>query len=154
MPAPAPSAFLPVQLEIRTPIEPTAFPSAGRNYLIYELHLRNLSGEALDLQGIEVMDVGGRGKPLATSRRHVGYGRVCDSSRQAGRDQPMTIPHGRAFVFPPNTGIAITATDAITAPVQKVVEGPCTSHSQPARPLAASSPAPDSRLNTPNAVPR
>jgi hypothetical protein len=63
--APAPSALLPVQLEIRTPVEPTAFPSGGRTYLIHELHLRNFAGEALELQGLEVMDAG-TGQPLAT----------------------------------------------------------------------------------------
>lgn len=64
---PATPSFLPVQLEVRTPVEPVVFPSAGRSYAIYELHLRNLSGEALELQGIEVLDVDpGAPRPVAT----------------------------------------------------------------------------------------
>ena len=58
-------AFPPAQLEIRTPFEPTAFPSGGRQYLIYELHLRNFAGEPIDLQGIEVIGEGGAAKPIA-----------------------------------------------------------------------------------------
>jgi len=57
--AAAVSVFPPVQLEIRTPFEPTAFPSSGRTYLIYELHLRNFGGDALSLRGIEVADATG-----------------------------------------------------------------------------------------------
>lgn len=66
LPSAAPAgALLPAQLEVRTPFEPTAFPSGGRNYLIYELHLRNFAGEPLDLQGIEVIEANGAGKPIA-----------------------------------------------------------------------------------------
>ncbi len=61
----ATSAFLPTQLEVRTPFEPTVFPSAGRNYLVYELHLRNFASESLELQGIEVIDGSGTGQLLA-----------------------------------------------------------------------------------------
>lgn len=56
MSAGAASVFPPVQLEIRTPFEPTAFPSSDRAYLIYELHLRNFEGDALSLRGIEIAD--------------------------------------------------------------------------------------------------
>jgi hypothetical protein len=38
--APSASPF-PLQLEMRVPFEPTAFASAGRNYLTYELRLAN-----------------------------------------------------------------------------------------------------------------
>lgn len=64
--APAMPSFLPTQLEVRTPVEPTVFPSAGRNYAIYELHLRNLTGEPVELQGIEVQGEGTGTAPLAT----------------------------------------------------------------------------------------
>ncbi len=64
--SPAAPAFLPAQLEVRTPFEPTAFPSGARNYLVYELHLRNFAGEPLDLQGLEVIAGVGTGKRLAT----------------------------------------------------------------------------------------
>lgn len=46
----------PAQLEFRVPFEPTAFPSAGRSYLIYELHLRNFGYFPLDIRKIEVLD--------------------------------------------------------------------------------------------------
>ncbi len=59
-------AFLPAQLEVRTPFEPTAFPSGGRTYLVYELHLRNFAGEPLDLQGIEVSAEDAVANPVAT----------------------------------------------------------------------------------------
>jgi len=49
-------AFPPVQLEIRTPFEPTAFHGGGYDYLIYELHLQNFSKAPLDLRGLEVID--------------------------------------------------------------------------------------------------
>ena len=54
-----------VQLEVRTPFEPTAFPSSGRNYLVYELHLRNFADGPLDLKSIEVFASDANGKPLA-----------------------------------------------------------------------------------------
>lgn len=50
------AVFPPTQLDIRTPMEPTVLPSAGRNYLIYELHLRNFAEDAMMLRGIEVID--------------------------------------------------------------------------------------------------
>lgn len=59
------SGFPPVQLEVRTPFEPTVIPSGGRDYLMYELHLRNLGSDVLDLQGIEVIGAQGTGKPVA-----------------------------------------------------------------------------------------
>lgn len=64
-PAPAAAAFPPLQLEIRTPLAPTLLPSAGRNYLIYELHLQNFSDDAMTLRGIDVLDGGsGAAAPL------------------------------------------------------------------------------------------
>src|SRR5471032_1508024 len=50
------AVFPPPQLDMRTPLEPTVLPSAGRNYLIYELHLRNFTEDAMMLRGIEVID--------------------------------------------------------------------------------------------------
>lgn len=46
--------FPPIQLQVRTPVEPTAFPSGGRNYLVYELHLQNFANDPLSVRGIEV----------------------------------------------------------------------------------------------------
>lgn len=53
---PALSVFPPVQMQIRTPVEPTVLPSAGTNYLIYELHLHNFTTEAVSVRSIEVLD--------------------------------------------------------------------------------------------------
>jgi hypothetical protein len=53
---PIPPRFPPPQLEIRVPFEPTAFPSAGRTYLIYELHLRNFAPIPFTLRRVEVLD--------------------------------------------------------------------------------------------------
>ncbi|MGV7209351.1 M23 family metallopeptidase [Oxalobacteraceae bacterium A2-2] len=50
-----PPVFPPVQLEVRTPVPPTAFRSAGRSYLVYELHLRNFTDEPLALYGLDVI---------------------------------------------------------------------------------------------------
>jgi murein DD-endopeptidase MepM/ murein hydrolase activator NlpD len=46
----------PLQLEMRVPFEPTAFPSDGRTYLAYELHLTNFTADPLTLRRIEVQD--------------------------------------------------------------------------------------------------
>jgi hypothetical protein len=51
----APSPF-PLQLEMRVPFEPAAYPSAGRNQLIYELYLTNFSASPLTLRRVEVLD--------------------------------------------------------------------------------------------------
>ncbi len=56
----------PLQIELRVPFEPTAFPSGGETYLMYELYLTNFSGSAIDLRSIETFDVDDRSaKPLA-----------------------------------------------------------------------------------------
>jgi Peptidase family M23 len=46
----------PLQLEMRVPFAPTAFPSAGRTYLVYELYLTNFTNNPLNLQRVEVLD--------------------------------------------------------------------------------------------------
>jgi murein DD-endopeptidase MepM/ murein hydrolase activator NlpD len=45
-----------VQLQIRTPLEPTVMRSGVHAYLLYELHLQNFSTETMNLHGIEVRD--------------------------------------------------------------------------------------------------
>lgn len=47
---------LPLQLEMRVPFEPTAFPSEQHIYLMYELHLTNFATTALSIRRIEVLD--------------------------------------------------------------------------------------------------
>ena len=53
---PPQSAQWPMQLQLRVPFEPTAFPSGGRFYLLYELHLANYGPFPLSLHHIDVLD--------------------------------------------------------------------------------------------------
>lgn len=46
----------PLQLEMSVPFEPTAYPSAGRSYLAYELYLTNFGSSPLTLRRVEVLD--------------------------------------------------------------------------------------------------
>ena len=63
----APSDFPPLQLEMLTPFEPTAFQSAGRTYVIYELHFRNYTRNSLTLRRLDVIDAEMVGaEPIAT----------------------------------------------------------------------------------------
>lgn len=50
------AAPFPMQMELRVPFDPTAFPSGGRTLLMYELYLTNFSGSSIDLRRIEVLD--------------------------------------------------------------------------------------------------
>jgi hypothetical protein len=50
------SDWPPPQFEMHVPFEPTAFPSAGRTYLTYELHLRNFAATPVTLLRVEVLD--------------------------------------------------------------------------------------------------
>lgn len=60
------AAFPPPQLAIGTLLAPTAFPSDGRHYLLYELHLQNFSGEPMLVRALDVIDAARpRGTPLA-----------------------------------------------------------------------------------------
>lgn len=57
----------PLQLEMRVPFEPTAFPSGSHVYLMYELHLTNFMPMAISLSRIEVLDAeAGSAQPIAT----------------------------------------------------------------------------------------
>lgn len=51
-----PLVFPPTQLDIRTPVAPTLFPAAGRDYLLYELYLSNFSDEAMVVRGVEILN--------------------------------------------------------------------------------------------------
>lgn len=97
------SAFPPPQLEIRTPMAPSAVPSGGRNYLIYELHLRNFSDGGMELQGLEVVAAGAdpsgslaafQGDELASLLSV--YGSDVPTSADAGVQLP---PGGSAIAF-------------------------------------------------------
>ena len=46
----------PLQLEARVPFAPTAFPSAGRTYIAYELYVTNFSPSPVTLGRVDVLD--------------------------------------------------------------------------------------------------
>jgi len=56
--APAAAAGWPPEplIEMRVPVAPTAFPSAGRNYLVYEVRLTNQGTTALGVKRLEARD--------------------------------------------------------------------------------------------------
>jgi hypothetical protein len=57
----------PLQLEMRVPFDPTAFPSGPHVYLMYELHLTNFMPMPISLSRIEVLDAdAGTSKLIAT----------------------------------------------------------------------------------------
>jgi hypothetical protein len=65
--AAAKQAPWPLQLEMRVPFDPTAFPSGPHVYLMYELHLTNFMPMPISLSRIEVLDAdAGTSKPIAT----------------------------------------------------------------------------------------
>jgi hypothetical protein len=62
----AKAAPFPLQLEIRVPFDPTAFPGGGHSYLAYELYLTNFSPSPLSLSGIAVLNADAKAaQPLA-----------------------------------------------------------------------------------------
>ena len=52
------AVFPPPQLDISIPLPPTVMPSAGRNYLMYELHIHSFTEAPIMLNSIEVIDAG------------------------------------------------------------------------------------------------
>ena len=57
----------PLQLEMRVPFEPTAFPSGPHFYVMYELHLTNFGAAPLTLSRIDVLDADAETvQPIAT----------------------------------------------------------------------------------------
>jgi hypothetical protein len=94
--APTAQPFPPVQVQVRTPVEPTVLPGTGRNYLFYELHIQNFSAEPVTLNGIEVFDadhaVGARlaelkDQQLDAQLRRVTIGAQPDQIRHLGVGQ-------------------------------------------------------------------
>jgi hypothetical protein len=63
----AKSVPFPLQLEMRVPFEPTAFPSDRNLYVMYELHLTNFGTTPLYVSRIEVLDAdAAAAQPIAT----------------------------------------------------------------------------------------
>jgi hypothetical protein len=58
---------LPLQLEMRVPFEPTAFPNGSNASLLYELYLTNFAQTSISLSRIEVLDAdAANGSPVAS----------------------------------------------------------------------------------------
>jgi hypothetical protein len=82
----------PLQVDMRVPFEPTAFSSAGRTHLTYELYLTNFGNVPLTLRRIEVWDASGvaaepvaafEGAPLGALLQPVGA--QADGSDKSGQ---------------------------------------------------------------------
>ena len=97
------SAPFPLQLEMRVPFEPTAFPSESTIHLMYELHLTNFGAAALYLRRIEVLDPEASGtepiaafdaEQLGTMLQVLGT-----SAPQDASGNPQIVAGGRAIAF-------------------------------------------------------
>jgi len=86
---------------MRVPFEPTAFPSGGRTYLMYELHLTNFGTAPLSLDRIEVIDPEAaaarptaifEAEQLETMLRPVG------ANKETDRKERLQLADGRSAV--------------------------------------------------------
>ena len=99
---PKPAPF-PLQLEMRVPFEPTAFPSEGRTHLMYELHLTNFGPAPLYIRRLEMLDAGASAaKPIATfsSQQLVTMlGAIGMKASADANGTPEIVGGGSAIVF-------------------------------------------------------
>ena len=95
-----PFAF-PLQLEMRVPFDPTAFPNGLNSYLLYELYLTNFAQTPITLNRIDVLDADVTGAPpigsfdatqLETMVQGYGVQRTADSKAK------LTLPPGQSVV--------------------------------------------------------
>ena len=92
----------PVQLEMRVPFEPTAFPSGRHIYLMYELHLTNFGTAPLSVSRIEVRDADG-----ATAQPIVAFeAQQLETMLQPLGGKPLSDPKGRLVIGDGQTTIA------------------------------------------------
>jgi hypothetical protein len=96
------TSIWPLQLEMRVPLEPTAFSSGGQTCLAYELVVTNFSGNPLTLRRIEVLD---GDSSAATPILVLDSGQlddilqpVGDQRTAGGRDVPHQLAGGSASV--------------------------------------------------------
>ena len=115
--------FPPVQLDMRIPFAPTPFPSGGFEYLVYEVHLQNYTGEPLALRGLEVLDAG-TGNVLAAfadaqlyaRMRSIGVDKIDgDHPLGSGRSAVafICLAFGRAFPVPDKLNHRALVGDAV-----------------------------------------
>jgi hypothetical protein len=100
-PAPKPVPF-PLQLEMRVPFEPTAFPNEARMHLLYELHLTNFATSPLSVSGIEVLDADAAAvKPIASfsAEQLETMFQAVGGKITTGQNGSLAIPNGRTVVL-------------------------------------------------------
>lgn len=68
--------FPPIQLDIRTPFEPTLVRSGGFHYVIYELHLQNYTSEPLAIRELQIFDASGTSNTIAAFKGSQLYERL------------------------------------------------------------------------------
>lgn len=100
-PAAKPVPF-PLQLEMRVPFEPTAFPNEARMHLLYELHLTNFATFALDVSRIEVLDADAKAaEPIATfqAEQLETIFQAVGGKTPTGQNGSLAIPNGRTAII-------------------------------------------------------
>lgn len=96
-PSAAGAAFPPVQLDVRTPFEPSAFTAGGYRYLVYELQLQNHSEDALRINAVNILAPTANGRDLLLS---LSGKALSDQMRLAGGgtfDSTHTLETGRSL---------------------------------------------------------
>src|ERR1700720_1798289 len=96
-----------VQVAASVPFEPTAFQSAGRQYLVYELYLTNFEEHTLRVDSIEAIDATGtttkpaasfKAPQLNTMMHHVGQPIVGDEIGSAADNSQRDIAAGQTSI--------------------------------------------------------
>ena len=91
----------PLQLEMRVPFEPTAFPNGARMRLLYELHLTNFTTSPLYVSRIEVLDAdAAASEPIATfqAEQLADIFQAVGGNTPVGQNGSLAIPNGRTAV--------------------------------------------------------
>jgi len=100
-PAAKPVPF-PLQLEMRVPFEPTAFPNEARMHLLYELHLTNFATMPLNVSRIEVLDADAEAvEPIAIflAEQLETIFQAVGGKTPTGQNGSLAIPNGRMAVI-------------------------------------------------------
>jgi hypothetical protein len=98
----AKSVPFPLQLEVRVPFEPTAFPSGPHCDVLYELHLTNFWTAPLSLSRIEVLDADAEGgQPIANFE-----GKKLEAMLQPLGGKTLSDPKERRVIADGQTTIA------------------------------------------------
>ncbi|MEH6416071.1 M23 family metallopeptidase [Pseudomonas sp. CGJS7] len=90
------STFPPVQLDIRTPFEPSAFSAGGYRYLVYELLLLNHSEDAVKINGLDVLAPSANGESVLFSLSGVSMQKQLSLIGGGGLDAEHPLAAGRS----------------------------------------------------------